>query len=362
MMRLTLCWTDISGYMTANWRALSAMPDVELNVIAFKPSQGNFDPKLVSGINCRLLTVDERNNVELVEKLVTETRPDVLYLTGWFVPAYRKLIFNRDLDSVSRWIGVDTPWWGTLKQQIGRLVLPRLLKRIDRVFVAGERAWQYMRVLGVPQGKVLRGLYGVDYDAFAPMLEQRKQQPEGWPKRFLYTGRFAREKGLEILTAAYAKYRAAASEPWPLTCVGWGELAHLLDGRPGIENLGFCQPAELREVMRSAGVFVLPSHFDPWPLVIVESSAAGLPVVCTEACGSAVELIRPYYNGVTVPTADSDALARAMLWMHEHHAQLPEMGTRGQQLAAGYSAQAWATRWTEAARASINEKRSRSAS
>jgi glycosyltransferase involved in cell wall biosynthesis len=75
-----------------------------------------------------------------------------------------------------------------------------------------------------------------------------------------------------------------------------------------------------------------------------------LPVICTEACGSAVELIRPYYNGIPVATGDPDSLASAMRWMHDHSDRLPQMGRRGTELAAAYSAQAWAQRWYEAAR------------
>jgi glycosyltransferase involved in cell wall biosynthesis len=97
-------------------------------------------------------------------------------------------------------------------------------------------------------------------------------------------------------------------------------------------------------------VFVLASHFDPWPLVVVESSAAGLPVLCTESCGSAVELVRSYFNGLTVATADIDALAGGMRWMHDHAGELSEMGRRGRELAAAYSAQMWAVRWSQATR------------
>jgi glycosyltransferase involved in cell wall biosynthesis len=346
---MTLCWTDISGYMTACWRALAAMPDVELNIIAFEPSSESFAQELTRGLKCRLLTTAERSDDRLVANLIAQTRPQVVYLSGWYVPAYRKVIFSEEFEGVAKWIGVDTPWWGTLRQQVGRLVLPRLLRRVDRVFVAGERAWQYMRILALPQAKVSRGLYGVDYDSFAPLLEQRRQQPGGWPRRFLYIGRYVHEKAIDVLIDAYAKYRASASDPWPLTCCGGGAMEHLFGGHDGVENLGFRQPAELLDVMRRAGAFVLPSRFDPWPLVVVEASAAGLPVIATESCGSTVEMVRPYFNGLTVATQDADALARAMLWSHENHQQLSVMGERGQHLAAAYSAQMWATRWAAAA-------------
>jgi len=245
-------------------------------------------------------------------------------------------------------MGLDTPWRATLKQHLGRLALRRYVRRFEQVFVPGERAWQYARRLGATESRIRRGLYGVDFDGLAPLYDERAAAPPGWPRRFLFVGRYHPDKGLPTLVDAYARYRSAVADPWPLTTCGAGPLESLLRGE-GIENLGFRQPTEVRDEMRRGGVFVLASHVDPWPLVVVEASAAGLPVLCTEACGSAVELVRPYHNGIAVATGNAVALAAGMRWLHDHHADLPRMGARGRELASAYSAQAWATRWSEAA-------------
>jgi glycosyltransferase involved in cell wall biosynthesis len=121
-------------------------------------------------------------------------------------------------------------------------------------------------------------------------------------------------------------------------------LRGALSGQAGVEDLGFIQPADLPRVLAEQGVFVLPSHWEPWGLVVLEACASGLPVICTEACGSSVELVRSFYNGLTCPTEDVDAIAKAMRWCHAHHAQLPEMGRRSEEVARPYSAQMWADR------------------
>lgn len=355
-MRIVLCWADISGYMAACWRALSQVPGVELHVIAWESGSKTFSTDLVKDINCKLLTQEQKNDAALIKSLVKEAKPDVLYVSGWFHPPYRQLLHDADFESTPKWLGVDTPWWGTLRQQVGTIALRRLMRRVDRVFVAGERAWQYMRRLGLDESQVARGLYGVNYETLSALHPQRTQLPGGWPKQFLYVGRYAPEKSLDLLMEAYASYRQQVSDPWPLTCCGSGTEKNVLANREGVQDLGFQQPAQISEVMLRHGVFVLPSKFDPWPLVVVEASAAGLPVICTEACGSSVELVRPYFNGIPVATGNAEALAGAMRWMHEHHADLPEMGARGVMLAAAYSAQMWANRWTEAARQSLRAR------
>jgi glycosyltransferase involved in cell wall biosynthesis len=67
--------------------------------------------------------------------------------------------------------------------------------------------------------------------------------------------------------------------------------------------------------------------------------------------------VRPYYNGITVATRDVDALADAFAWAHQQTSeQLAEMGRRGRELAAAYSAQMWAQRWAQAARECMEER------
>ncbi len=139
-------------------------------------------------------------------------------------------------------------------------------------------------------------------------------------------------------------YRDAVDEPWPLRTCGSGPLREQFTQTEGIEDFGFVQPADLPEHLVESGVLVQASLDDAWPLTIVEACAAGLPVVCSEACGSSVELVRPYHNGLIAATEDPISLANRLLWMHTHYDELETMGVRSGQLGAAYSAERWADR------------------
>jgi glycosyltransferase involved in cell wall biosynthesis len=62
--------------------------------------------------------------------------------------------------------------------------------------------------------------------------------------------------------------------------------------------------------MKEADVLALPSLVETFGIVAVEALAAGLPVVCTSACGVA-ELVAAH-DGVVVPPADVSALTTAL--------------------------------------------------
>jgi glycosyltransferase involved in cell wall biosynthesis len=346
-IKLVFCWTDINGYMAACWRALQQTPGIEIFVLAFQAStETSFTDQLMTGIPCRLLNREERKDVKLIKEVVLAESPDVIYLCGWWQKPIRELAFLRELDSVPMIMGMDTPWQGSWRQRLAPWFLHTYLQRMARVVVIGERSWQYAYRLGVKPQKIMHGLCGIDYKFWSSLLETRQQYPT-WPRSFLFVGRYVQEKALDILVTAYRLYRTRVEAPWDLNCCGQGSMTSMLHGEPGVCNHGFVQPSEMQKIWLNTGVFVMPSRFDPWPLAIVEAAAAGLPILCTNACGSAVEVVRPGYNGLVVPENDPDALVQGMIKLHQKHEELPIWGQRSQSLAAPYAAEVWAQRWSE---------------
>lgn len=346
-MKVIFCWAGISGYMAACWRELERRSDINTSLLC-RASSIPWSSGILERLPVlRTLTRQELGDDELIHELVVARQPDVVVLPGWTYRCFNGLPFYRDLAHCRFILAMDNPWQGTWRQRFARLKVGALLDRMDAVAVAGERCYQFARHLGVPEAKILRGTYGIDFDHFSAIHQSRLSASSSWPRRFLFTGRFAKEKGLDVLIKAYKAYRQRVVSPWPLSCCGRGSLEPMLQSVEGVENHGFVQPSEMGAMYANAGVFVLPSHFDPWPLAVVEASAAGLPVICTEACGSAVETVRSFYSGLVVPTDNVDAFRNAMTWVHNHHDLLPQYGSRASQFAAAYSAQAWADRWTE---------------
>ena len=345
-IRVVFCWAEVSGYSAACWQALVRRPGLDVHVIhperlLPRPNPFTIAP-LLDGISHEMFDTSRPDIDDYLLNAVTAQRPDVVVLCGWIYWPYTRLVNARPLAAARMILGMDTPWRGTVVQRLARLRLSSFVGGLDLVVAAGERAAEYARRIGVADACIRSGFYGFDFQSYAGTANRR---PQPWPRRFLFAGRFAQEKGLVTLMQAYATYRSSVTDPWPLTCAGAGPEAHRLNGIPGVTDAGFMQPSDLIELFGSHGAFVLPSHFEPWGVVIAEAAAAGLPVVCTSACGAAADVVRPYYNGVVVPERDVAALARALRWIHDHESCLPEIGCRGQALAHAFSAEAWAERW-----------------
>jgi glycosyltransferase involved in cell wall biosynthesis len=342
-LKVVFCWTDISGYMAASWRALAALPEIDLFVIAFQAkTETAFADQVMEGISSHLLDLKNRHDDRHIKTLVNAQNADVIVLNGWFHRPYRHLATATEFRDKAFVLTMDTPWWGTWKQHLAPYLLRPFIRRMAQVVVTGERSWQYAWRLGFSPERIQKGLYGIDFDALSPLWAERRAH---WPQSFLYIGRYNSVKGIDVMVQAYRHYYQTVKHPWPLVCCGQGDLAHLLENQPGIKNLGFVQPQQMLSQFSTAGTLVLPSRFDPWPLALVEAAAAGLPILCTEACGSAVELVRQGYNGWTVPSNNIEALSQGFATIQQNYSNLPTWGQRAQVFAAAYSASLWAERW-----------------
>jgi glycosyltransferase involved in cell wall biosynthesis len=349
-LRILICWTEISGYTAASWRELAARAGIELSILAW-PSRSSraapqFQRSLLQGLDVRFLEPSEQQNLELIAQLVTEKNPQVLIMGGWAEKPYRRLVWNPSLANCRIILAMDSPWTGSLRQRLARLKIGRFIDRLDAIFVPGRRGQTFAKRLRMPDDRIFTGMYACDYNHFAPALDQRLAQGP-WPKSFLYMGRYTAVKGLATLAAGYAQYRRAVPDPWPLVCYGAGADRYLLENQQGITLNNWAQPAHQPQILARHAVFVLTSRYEPWAVAVAEAMAAGLPVIGTEAVGAAPDLITPKKNGLIIPTQNPRALATALQWMHDHHADLPAMGQAAQPAALPYSAPVWAQRVQE---------------
>ena len=76
--------------------------------------------------------------------------------------------------------------------------------------------------------------------------------------------------------------------------------------------IGFKKKDELAKYFAASDIFVLPTRYDIWGLVINESMSFGLPIISTDKCAAADELINIFDNGIIVPIEDEKQLAKAI--------------------------------------------------
>lgn len=149
------------------------------------------------------------------------------------------------------------------------------------------------------------------------MLKQRQQLRAKYGvenKKILFSiGQQIPRKGYDVLVKAFKDM----PENVILYIAGGAPEANVQkiideEGITNIEFIGFKTKEELAEYFTIADIFVLPTRYDIWGLVINEAMAYGLPIISTEKCAAAVQFKQLADNGIIVPIEDVDALNNAM--------------------------------------------------
>jgi glycosyltransferase involved in cell wall biosynthesis len=327
-------WKQLSSHASACLRALTTEATVKVMYRAPSPDAPYDDASLTKGLDATGWTASISRSE--VRGALEAFEPDVILVCSWDVGAYRR--------EAIRWRGralrvlcMDNSWLGTPKQWAGRLGSPIIIKRAyDVAWLPGERQVAFAHRLGFGSREVMTGLYSCADEFF-------EQAPSTAHQGFLYVGRLAPEKGIDVLADAYAQYRASCDLPWDLAAAGAGPLTGLLRGQPGVEVLNFVQPQDLPALYRSRGCLVLPSLFEPWAVVVHEAAASGLPIVCTDVVGASTRLVVDGYNGRVVGARDSAALAMAMRWIATRsEEQRRAMSSASRSLAGQFTPRRWA--------------------
>jgi glycosyltransferase involved in cell wall biosynthesis len=107
-----------------------------------------------------------------------------------------------------------------------------------------------------------------------------------------------------------------------------------------------------RAAIAAAGVFVLLSREDPYPLVLVEAARMGVPGVAFEGSGGGPELLEQGC-GITVPYLDVSAMAAAVTELVRDPDRRRLLGTRGRELAPLHAPSVVAERVYESLRSAI---------
>lgn len=160
----------------------------------------------------------------------------------------------------------------------------------------------------------------VDIDTFAASLRQPRDAPDA---RILAVSNLIRRKGIGHLIEA-VRLLVADGRPVSLTVVGEGPERGALEsqarGLP-VELVGALPRAEIAKALQDADVFAMPTLGDPFGIAAVEALAAGVPVVITDAVGSA-DLLEPYGARIVRP-GDPVALRDAIVEFLENPSSVP---------------------------------------
>jgi glycosyltransferase involved in cell wall biosynthesis len=305
---------------------------------------------------------DPRGLLRLV-RLVRAWKPDVLHShmvhANLMARALRLLVPVPAVVSTIHNIYEGGPLWMAAYRLTNPLV--------DHMTIISEAAAARFITEGIVPRRLLRVIpNGVDTELFGSVpgsARESLRRSVGLEREFVWlaVGRFEVAKDYPNMLRGFAKVR----ERYPRTIlllVGRGALqaetealAQALGLESGVRFLGVRD--DVPELMSAADGYVMSSAWEGMPIVLLEASAAGLPVVATRVGGNH-EVVRDEETGFLVPPGDSDALGLAMVRLMESpEAQRRSMGERAREhVRIHYGLSRIVDQWEELYREALAQK------
>lgn len=300
-----------------------------------------------------------------------EIKPQAVVIPGWVSP---------DAVSALDWcVETKTPVvimsesnvWDESRTLWKERVKRRLVHMCGAGLVGGTAQSEYLAQLGMPPERIFVGYDIVDNDHFmAKAADCRQRLPEcrqalGLSRKyFLASARFVGKKNLVRLLQAYARYRELAqnSEAWDLVLLGDGPLRDTLQRQLATAKLGehvrlpgFKQYDELPAWYGCAEAFVHASTIEQWGLVVNEAMASGLPVLVSNRCGCAPDLVKDGVNGFTFDPLNVEAMASLMFKLSTANLELTTFGSASQKIIAQWGPDRFGTGLVQAVAKALSQ-------
>lgn len=196
----------------------------------------------------------------------------------------------------------------------------RFCRRASACLYVGSQNRNFFRSLGVSDDRLFPAHYSVDTAAFSANGSSTDERRE------IRTRNTAMDQDIVLITVCkliprkrvgdLIRVLERCGENIKLWIIGAGiqeaslrELASK-HARDRVTFLGFKNQTELPKILSSADLFVLASGEETWGLVANEAMACGLPVLISDRCGCASDLVVANQTGSTFLCGDLGSLSQ----------------------------------------------------
>lgn len=189
-----------------------------------------------------------------------------------------------------------------------------LISNSTQQYKFGKRS--FLKILKYSSGSVLDKSKNILWEENRKRIKEYSKYVLGihYDKMIIAVGQFIHRKGFDILMKAAANF---------FDNIG----VYIVGGEPNDEYLqlqknlalenvhfvGFKTKHELSLYYQAADCTAFPTREDIWGLITNESMAHGVPVVATQRCVSALEMVDDYINGFIIPVDDSTELYKKII-------------------------------------------------
>jgi glycosyltransferase involved in cell wall biosynthesis len=286
-----------------------------------------------------------------VLKAIREFNPSVVNLTGYYDIASWMILLYCKIKGIKTVLSNESTAGDHARSKLKEQLKSLIINQFDGFFNFGTLSKNYLLDLGASPNKMLVNRNCVDNLALKTIYQSSifnrntEQKRLGLAsKNFIFIGRLIDFKNLFLFLDAFHEAQKQSNEDWGVIILGDGELKNNLQkfvAKKHTPKVSFQQGVSWQQVpeyLALSDVLVLPSYSEPWGLVVNEAMACGLPVLVSDKCGCAIDLVKNEENGFTFAPNNLGELTNILLkFMNMNVEDLQKMGHISEEIIKDYS-------------------------
>lgn len=313
--KILIIYIEPTSYINALIKAMSKKDKYELDVfyLSFNKSQAWFSSRK----KIKLLPNNIFKYFIFLSDILFKNKYNLIHLAGWGdLKLIIALLFAK-LFRIPSTIESDTP---DLERNINYIkfikrlfIYPIIFTLPDFFLPGGSSQKKHLLKYGVKEEKIIKANMTVDIEKIISYISSIKNKKiniiksqlkvKKKSKIILFVGRLENNKGIDILLKSFLDLNKEIKD-LILLIVGDGslniELRRKYRRYKNIMFTGRLSDNSLFDLYSIAYLFVLPSRFEPWGLVINEAMASSLPVITSSNVGCNNDLVEEGINGYIV--------------------------------------------------------------
>jgi glycosyltransferase involved in cell wall biosynthesis len=192
MKKIVYLYSEVMGYTLAVVKALVDVHNVEVHIVYWDhKKKTNFKLPELNGV---YYYKRSHFNEAALQKLIASINPTLLYVSGRMDKAYLNCALLAKAKGVVTVSGFDAQWTPSIKNFIICFFSSLLYKRyFNYIWVPGKQQHEFAVKMGYRSEYIISNLYSANVDLF------EKVNVDAMSKQFVFVGRLANEKGIDIL-------------------------------------------------------------------------------------------------------------------------------------------------------------------
>ena len=268
---------------------------------------------LVLPDNSVLCSGNNRKKKRMVINEISNYSPDLVIINGYVGLEQTVAIKYCKSNKIKYAIETDTPLHipqNPIKAFLKKVYLRSLLKNeLCYGLPGGTLQLDNLSYYGIAKSKCFIMPMSVsyvrmreEYNSLPPKNVLKEKYNNGGKKIILFIGRLEEVKNVELLLEAFAEI-VKTHKDTVLFIVGDGTLRQNLKNYclthqiKDVYFFGYITFPKIVELYKVSDLFVLPSKYEPWGLVVNEALTMFLPVIVSSEVGCRVDLIEEGENG-----------------------------------------------------------------